>query len=76
MTDAQEQEKHMATAVEEAAWLDYPAAQNYTTLGRTTLWQLISRGEIEAAKVGRAVRISRRSLDEYMWRNSYLDSKK
>jgi excisionase family DNA binding protein len=66
----------MATAIEDAAWLDYPSAQNYATLGRTKLWELISTGEIEAAKVGRAVRISRRSLDEYMWRNSYLDSKK
>jgi excisionase family DNA binding protein len=76
MTEARGQEKHMATAVEEAAWLDYPAAQNYATLGRTKLWELISKGEIDAAKVGRAVRISRRSLDEYMRRNSYLGSKR
>lgn len=66
----------MATAGEDAAWLDYPSAQTYATLGRTKLWELISTGEIEAAKVGRAVRISRRSVDEYMWRNSYMDSKK
>jgi excisionase family DNA binding protein len=41
-------------------------------LGRTKLWQLISTGEVEAAKVGRAVRINRQSLDEYMKRNRYV----
>ncbi len=66
----------MAAVVEETAWVDYPTAQKYASLGRTKLWELISTGEIEAAKVGRAVRISRRSLDEYMRRNSYVDSKK
>jgi len=71
-----EQERDMATAVEEAAWLDYGAAQKYTGLGRTKLWELLSDGSIEGAKVGRAVRISRRSLDEYMRRNSYAESKR
>lgn len=66
----------MATVTEEAVWVDYPAAQRYASLGRTKLWELISTGEVEAAKVGRAVRISRHSLDEYMRRNSYVDSKK
>jgi hypothetical protein len=32
-------------------------------------------GEVKAAKVGRAVRISRRSLDEYMERSAYTESK-
>ena len=50
----------------EALWLTYPEAQRLTSLGRTTLWTLISSGEIKAARVGRAVRISRRSLEEYM----------
>ena len=47
-------------------WLSYPEAQRLTGLGRTTLWTLVSQGEIKAARVGRAVRISRRSLEEYM----------
>jgi excisionase family DNA binding protein len=76
MTDAREQERHMATGVEEAAWLGYASAQKYTGLGRTKLWELLSDGSIEGAKVGRAVRISRRSLDEYMTRNSYAESKR
>ncbi len=50
----------------EALWLTYPEAQLLTSLGRTTLWTLVSSGEIKAARVGRAVRISRRSLEEYM----------
>ena len=76
MTDAREQEKNMATATEEAAWLDYAAAQKYTGLGRTKLWELLSDGSVEGAKVGRAVRINRCSLDEYMRRNSYAESKR
>jgi len=56
----------MTTIFEEAAWLSYPQAQKLTGLGRTTLWSLVSSGEIRAARVGRAVRINRRSLDEYM----------
>ena len=66
----------MATAVEEAAWITPAEAQRHTSLGRTKLWELVSAGEVEAAKVGRAVRINRRSLDEYMKRNAYTDSKR
>lgn len=65
----------MATAVEEAAWMSYPEAQRFSGLGRTKLWELVSSGEVQAAKVGRAVRINRRSLNEYMERSSYVESK-
>ena len=54
----------------EALWLTYPEAQKLSGLGRTTLWTLVSSGEIKAAHVGRAVRISRRSLEAYMERAS------
>jgi excisionase family DNA binding protein len=47
-------------------WLDYQDASIYSGLGRTTLWQLVKSEQIAAAKVGRAVRINRRSLDNYM----------
>lgn len=66
----------MDTAVEADRWISYSDAQEYSGLGRTKLWELLSSGSIEGAKVGRAVRISRRSLDEYMRRNSYVESKK
>ena len=49
-------------------WLTYAEAQAVSGLGRTTLWKLLSSGEIKAARVGRAVRINRRSLDGYLER--------
>lgn len=66
----------MTTVVEEAAWLSYPEAQRFSGLGRTKLWQLISTGDVQAAKVGRAVRINRHSLNEYLQASAYPDSKK
>jgi len=65
----------MTTVVAEAAWISYSEAQRYSGLGRTKLWELISNGEVEAAKIGKAVRISRTSLDEYMRRHSYVRAK-
>jgi excisionase family DNA binding protein len=72
MKNGSEQESRMSGAVEEAAWISYSDAQKYAGLGRTKLWELVSAGEVEAAKIGRAVRISRPSLDEYMKRNRYV----
>lgn len=54
----------------EALWLSYPEAQKVSGLGRTKLWEIVSSGEIKAARVGRAVRISRRSLEDYMERRA------
>ena len=51
-------------------WLTYAEAQAVSGLGRTTLWKLLNSDEIKAARVGRAVRINRRSLDEYLDRAS------
>jgi excisionase family DNA binding protein len=49
-------------------WLTYAEAQAVSGLGRTTLWKLLNSGAIKAARVGRAVRINRRSLDGYLER--------
>jgi excisionase family DNA binding protein len=77
MTNTSEQQRRsMETTLEVDRWVSYSDAQNYSGLGRTKLWELLSSGAIEGAKVGRAVRISRRSLDEYMRRNSFVESKK
>jgi excisionase family DNA binding protein len=57
-------------------WLSYIEAQTVSGLGRTTLWKLVRSGEIQAAKVGKAVRISRRSLSEYMERQAYADGQR
>ena len=48
------------------AWLNYKQAEAYSSLSRTTLWQLINARKIKAARVGRAVRIERDSLQAFM----------
>ena len=50
----------------EREWLSYKEAEVYSGLSRTTLWKLIGAREIKAAKVGRAVRLSKRSIAAYM----------
>jgi len=47
-------------------WVTYKQAKELSGLSRTTLWKLLSADEIKAARVGRAVRINRRSLDGYL----------
>jgi excisionase family DNA binding protein len=62
----------VATAQQvEAEWLRYPEAEKYAGLGRSTLFGLVQSGQIQAAKVGKAVRLSRSSIDEYMERQAY-----
>jgi excisionase family DNA binding protein len=51
-------------------WLTYKEAEQLVGLSRTTLWKLISAGEIEHRKVGRAVRTNRGSLEAYMKRDA------
>ena len=51
-------------------WVTYKEAEEISGLSRTTLWKLLSAGELKAARVGRAVRINRRSLAEYLERAS------
>jgi len=57
-----------------AAWLTYKEAQQYASLGRTTLTALVTSGVVPAAKIGKAVRISRAGLDEYMRHNAYTET--
>ena len=51
-------------------WMTYKQAEELTGLSRTTLWQLISAGNVEAARVGRAVRLNRDSLTAHMKRSA------
>ena len=46
----------------EREWLTYAEAGEVVGLSRVTLWKLVSAGEVEAAKVGRAVRLRWESL--------------
>jgi excisionase family DNA binding protein len=48
------------------AWLNYRQAEAYANLSRTTLWQLINARKIKTARIGRAVRIERDSLQAFM----------
>jgi excisionase family DNA binding protein len=41
----------------EREWLTYAQATEIVGLSRVTLWKLVSAGEVEAARVGRAVRL-------------------
>lgn len=54
-------------------WLKAREASQLTGLGRTTLWKLASTGQIRAAKIGKAVRFSRSSLEALMEDNSYSE---
>ena len=47
-------------------WLTYKQAEQLVGLSRTTLWQLINARKIKAARIGRAVRIERDSLQAFM----------
>ena len=62
--------KDTGTVAITPAWLDYKQAEAYSNLSRTTLWALINAREIKAARVGRAARIERASLQDLMERSS------
>ena len=47
-------------------WLTYEEARRLVGLSRTTLWKLVRSGSVKGARVGRSVRISCTSLEEYM----------
>jgi excisionase family DNA binding protein len=52
-------------------WITYEEAQLLTSLGRTTLWRITNSNErVKTARVGRAVRINRKSLEDYMERQA------
>jgi excisionase family DNA binding protein len=58
----------------EREWFNYREASDFSGLSRQTLWRLISTGAIRAAKIGKTVRISRRSLNEYLNEQDYTES--
>ncbi len=54
----------------EPTWITYEEAQRLTSLGRTTLWRICNSGQVKTARIGRAVRINRQSLEDYMERTT------
>lgn len=51
-------------------WITYDEAQRLTSLGRTTLWRLVKSGSVKSVSIGRAVRLNRRSLEDYFEREA------
>lgn len=51
-------------------WITYEEAQHLTSLGRTTLWRIVTSGAVKSVTIGRAVRLNRESLEEYMEREA------
>ena len=51
---------------EPAAYLTYAEVERLYGVSRTTAWRAIRNGHLRAARVGRAVRIDRKSLDAFM----------
>jgi len=60
----------VARPTPEREWLTYAEAGEIVGLSRVTLWRVVCAGEVEAARVGRAVRINRQSLNAYMKRSA------
>jgi excisionase family DNA binding protein len=57
----------------EPEWLSVKDLMTLTGLGRTKCYELVANGELEAIKVGRAVRVSRASYLEWVRRQRYMD---
>ena len=55
-----------AKQAEPAPYLTYAEVERLYGLSRTTAWRAIRDGHLRAARIGRAVRISRESLDAFM----------
>jgi excisionase family DNA binding protein len=57
----------------ERQWLSYQEITEIYGISRGTVWKLISVGEIRAAKIGRSVRISRSSIEQYLNEQNYAE---
>jgi excisionase family DNA binding protein len=69
------EERDVETGAVHREWIPAAQATAFSGLGRTTLWKLASTGQVRAAKVGKAVRFSRSSLQEFMEKSSYPESR-
>jgi excisionase family DNA binding protein len=54
-------------------WFSIKELMTLTGLGRTKCYELVASGELEAIKVGKAVRVSRTSYLEWTRRHRYMD---
>jgi excisionase family DNA binding protein len=51
-------------------WITYEEARCMVGLSRTTLWRIVKSGAVKSTSVGRATRINRVSLEDYMEREA------
>jgi excisionase family DNA binding protein len=58
--------KALAKEAVQQEWVSYPSAEIFSGLSHTSLWRLVSSGELKAARVGRSVRIHLPTLREFM----------
>ena len=59
-----------STDDDEALLVRVPKACELLAVGRTTLYQLIDRSEVDTVHFGRAVRITRRSIESFVERSA------
>lgn len=59
----------------EPEWYSIQDLRILTGLGRTKCYELVTSGELEAIRVGRAVRVSRASYLEWTRRQRYTDAR-
>ena len=57
----------------EREWISYRECTELTGISRGTIWKLIGAGQVRAAKVGKSVRINRRSLEQYLQEQDYAE---
>jgi excisionase family DNA binding protein len=60
----------------EREWISYRECTELTGISRGTIWKLIGAGHVRAAKVGKKVLINRRSLEQYLQEQDYVESTK
>jgi len=66
-TDDRAAERADAATTEAASLLlSIPAAARLLSIGRSTVYELIWKGDLTAIKIGRCVRIRRRDLEAYV----------
>ena len=57
----------------EREWISYRGCTELTGLSRGTIWKLIGAGHVRAAKVGKKVLINRRSLEQFLQEQDYVE---
>ena len=56
----------MAHSKLEGGLLTYDQAAGYLAVGRTTMYDLVARGELPAVKIGRCTRLRPEDLEDYI----------